>query len=147
MRGINYLKEIRARFDAVRAEVGDYKPEAFEYLEKRFYELYEDSRWRFFVKKDLKEGRCPVKRWIECNYYPKDRNEKMFLEAANLLTEDSGKIFSDLMSKYLFKLENSKAFREYCERLRKYGFNSLAVWMDKNGFEPAFKQAERKEAV
>ena len=45
MSRINYLQEIKKRFETLRAEVGDYKPKAFEYFEKRFYELYkEDSR-------------------------------------------------------------------------------------------------------
>ncbi len=75
------------------------------------------------------------------HHYPIDADEKKILQFINLLTEDSRKRYVDFTSKYLFKLKNSQAFREQCERQRKHGFNSFGIWIDKNNFEPVLKKA------
>jgi hypothetical protein len=132
---INYLKEFRERFDMLRAEVGDYKPEIFEHLEKRFYECWENNKsHRIFVKRDLKSGKCPIREWLKAHYYPSGEFQKEFCQCVDSLPEATAKKFLDITKKYLFKLKNSKSFRDHCNRIDKHGGNSLLEWFNKYKF-------------
>lgn len=136
------LKEFKKRFESLRAIVGDYRPEVFEHLEKRFYELYlKEKRFRYFINNDLQEGKCPVREWVGAHSYPVNKDEKEFLQFFAELQEDSAKEFLTLMRRYLFKLKNSQAFKEQCKRQEKGGFNSIDLWMDKYNYTPVFKKA------
>lgn len=138
-----YMRDIEKRFESLRNEVADYRPEKFEYLERRFYELYKVDKFRFrqFCKNDIKEGKCPVREWFKMNDYPVTIFEKKFLQFCMALTEDSARTFLILMRRYLFMCKNSKVFQEKCRRLNQYGGNSFLNWFEKYKFKPVFKSA------
>lgn len=138
-----YIRDLEERFKALKDEIGDYRPEQFEYLEKRFYELSKVDKFRFrqFCIDSIKKGKCPVREWVKANNYPVTIFEKEFLQFCNALTEDSARTFLILMRRHLFMLKNSKVFKEKCERLNQCGGNSFLIWLEKYKFEPVFKSA------
>jgi hypothetical protein len=131
---------IKKEFERLKTEVGTYRPEAFEYLEKRFLEIYkfDTCGFRRWTNKKIRAGECPASEWLQINYYPVTKLEVELLNFFNMLTEKSKKKYLDLFRKYLFKLKNSGIFREKCNRVSKQGFNPFGIWMDKNNFNPVF---------
>jgi len=65
--------------------------------------------------------------------------ENILLNYVRLLTEESKYRFCTLLHQYVFKLKNSKSFREKCARQDISGFNSFAIWMEKHNFSSSFK--------
>ena len=136
-------KEIfEQEFERLRKETGNYKPEAFDYLEMRFFELYKDKRFdaKYFFDKELKEGKNPVLQWLEGNYYPVTEGEKILLQAMKLLTEESQRDFLILSKRFLFMIRNNAGFKHKVEQFQKHGGNYLRVWLEKNHFKPIFKK-------
>lgn len=142
---IDNRQAFEKEFECLREEVGNYKPEAFDYLRMRFFELYQDRRFKYFFDKELKEGKNPILQWLEGNYYPITEGEKVFLQAMKLLTEESAEELSVLMKRYLFMVKNSPAFRHKVEEFGKHGGNYFRVWAEeKNHFRPVFKEVTQR---
>ena len=141
-----YIRDLEERFKALKDEVGDYRPEKFEYLEKNFYYLYRnDSLFRRIYKNSIKKGKCPVREWFKVNYYPVTIKEFKFLEnmrqLSEKLTKESFREYEILIGRYLMHYQNSKALQEKQRKLEKQGINTFQWWMEKHGFKPIFKSA------
>lgn len=65
--------------------------------------------------------------------------KEKILNNVRLLTEESKYRFCTLLHQYVFKLKNSKSFREKCARQCISGFNPFAIWMEKHNFNLSFK--------
>ena len=141
-----YKELIKNQFKTLKSEVGDYRPEAFDHLERRFFELYDYKHkciigFKKWTRKMIKNGENPAKDWLKIHFYPITVNEKKCLQFLYLLTESSAKKYVDLLHNYFFMIKNSESFQKKCKRLRKQGFNSLAIWLEKHKFYPVFKEA------
>ncbi|MEW6686329.1 MAG: hypothetical protein AB1393_09020 [Candidatus Edwardsbacteria bacterium] len=141
------IKDLEERFERLRKEVVDYRPERFEYLERRFYELYQSEHPIFrqiFCGDSIKKGECPVREWLKVNYYPVTTGEVEFLkimrQLSEKLTEESFREYKILMGRYLMHYKNSKALQEKQRKLTKQGINTFQWWMEKHGLKPAFKE-------
>ncbi|OGH05910.1 MAG: hypothetical protein A2W22_06930 [Candidatus Levybacteria bacterium RBG_16_35_11] len=138
---MEFTQDIKKRFEILRNKVGDYKPEVFDSLEKKFLELCTHRVFRQLVNKDLRENKCPATEWLKANEYPVTEAEKIVLRLFNTLTKDSAKQFFHLIHNYLFKLKNSMVFQGKCRRMDKTGFNSIEIFLEKNKFSPVYKDS------
>lgn len=134
------IKYFEREIERLRSEIGDYRPEAFEHITKRFIELYRtENLFRRYARKDFEAGKCPVKEWLSAHNYPTSNYQVQLLRFFNMLTAKSQEQYIDILKKYLFKLKNSEIVRKKNERLRKQGVNPFALWMARNNFKPVFR--------
>jgi hypothetical protein len=67
------------------------------------------------------------------------KDEAAFLKAMRLLTDETRHKFMIQVSRYLLMIRNDASFRKRCRKQKELGLNPFLLWMEKNGFRPAFK--------
>jgi hypothetical protein len=140
------LDEFKKGFDLLADELRDLDPGAFDHLRDNFFSFMRDSRFKeLCCDKWLQEGKSPVREWLKVNGYPTG-NEVKVLRFVLSLTNESQKAFEIVLDRYFLMYNNSVAFRKKCDDQNNAGINSFVVWMEKQGFEPVFKQENTEGA-
>jgi hypothetical protein len=119
------LEEARKCFELLRNEVGDFKPEAFNYLENRFCERFKtENTFRKWCNEEIRSGNNPAKKWLKLHYYPIDETMKKILQLFSELTEESKNDFLILLRRCVLLSHNSSI--------------NTSAWLSKH-FNPVFK--------
>ncbi len=140
------ITDMKERWNSLRNEVGDFEPDAFNRIEKHFFEILSTGDRSFIslcVKDLLKAGKCPAREWLKfCGGgYPIDEFEKEFLLFCRILEKRSHDEYLALWQRFFIKFRNSGAFRKHCHNLRRAGINPAETWLEEHHFKPVFKAA------